>query len=132
MKNYRGTFSKDMLPIKPKFSESMVINLQDYFAGSGTHWVAMYTDSNQYEYFDPFGVVPPDLVLHYMQKSKKEIIYNSTQVQNISSIMCGYFCVFYIKNRAMGRKPLDILLDYTLFPSLVNEETINNFANSIQ
>ena len=34
---YRGTFSKDMLPKAMNKNESAVVNLQDYFAGSGTH-----------------------------------------------------------------------------------------------
>ena len=39
--NYRETFSKDMLPKTMKKNEATVVNLQDYFAGDGTHWVCM-------------------------------------------------------------------------------------------
>ena len=35
--NYRGTFSNDMLPKTIKKNEANVVNLQDYFAGDGTH-----------------------------------------------------------------------------------------------
>ena len=38
--NYRGTFGKDMLPKTMKKNEATVVNLQDYFAGNGTHWVS--------------------------------------------------------------------------------------------
>ena len=42
--NYRGTFSKDMLPKSMNKNEATVVNLQDYFAGHGTHWVCIYND----------------------------------------------------------------------------------------
>ena len=56
--NYRGTYSKDMLPKSINNSESMIINLQDYFKGEGTHWVVIYNDknSNMIEYIDSFGL----------------------------------------------------------------------------
>lgn len=59
--NFRGTYSKDMLPSSIHDSESMIINLQDYFKGGGTHWVAIYNDKNgdTVEYFDSFGLKPP-------------------------------------------------------------------------
>jgi len=47
MKNcddYRGTFSKDIFPQTMDENESTIVNLQDYFAGSGTHWVCIYND----------------------------------------------------------------------------------------
>ena len=40
--NYVGTFSKDMLPKKIDKNASLIVNLQDYFAGGGTHWIAIY------------------------------------------------------------------------------------------
>ena len=39
--NYRETYSKDTLAHK---SESLVINLKDYFDGNGIHWVVIYND----------------------------------------------------------------------------------------
>jgi len=44
--NYRGTFSKDVLSKTMNESESTVVNLQDYFADNGTHWVYIYNDEN--------------------------------------------------------------------------------------
>ncbi len=39
--NFRGVFSKDMLPGALKNNECCVINIQNYFAGNGTHWVCV-------------------------------------------------------------------------------------------
>jgi len=35
-------------------NELTIVNLQDYFSGSGTHWVCIYNDekSKNVEYFD--------------------------------------------------------------------------------
>ena len=133
IKNYRGTYSKDMLPKRINNSESMIINLQDYFNGGGTHWTAIYNDknSNVIEYFDSFGLKPPIDCIDYMKTSNKPIEYNSSQIQNIDSIMCGYYCCYYITERYKGRKPIDILLDFNQRPSLCNEVFIRDFAREI-
>ena len=77
-KNYRGTFSKDMLPKSMNKNETTVVNLQDYFAGRGTHWVCIYNEEklNCVEYFDSFGLVPPNEVVRYMKTTNKTIIYS--------------------------------------------------------
>jgi len=56
--NYWGTFSKVVLPKTMDENVSTIVNLQDYFAGSGTHWVCIYNDekSKIVEYFDRFGL----------------------------------------------------------------------------
>ena len=97
--NYRGTFSKDMLPKTMKKNETTVVNLEDYFAGDGTHWVCIYNDekSDKVEYFDSFGLVPPNEVIKYMKTTNKNIIYNDSHIQNMNSILCGYYCIYYIE-----------------------------------
>ena len=45
--NYRGTFSKDMLPKAMNKNESAVVNLQDYFAGSELIGFVFTTKKNQ-------------------------------------------------------------------------------------
>ena len=110
-KNYRGTFSKDMLPNIMNKHESCIVNLQDYFAGSGTHWVCVYNSDNV-EYFDSFGLVPPNEVVKYMRTANKNIVYNDAQLQNINSILCGYYCLYYIMQRNNGRAANEVLLDF--------------------
>ena len=63
--NFRGVYSKDMLPKRIGENESVVINIQDYLDGGGTHWVCVVSqpDSNDVEYFDSFSVQPSDVVV---------------------------------------------------------------------
>ena len=63
--NFRGVYSKDMLPKRIGEDESVVINIQDYLDGGGTHWVCVVNqpDSKDAEYFDSFGVHTSDVVV---------------------------------------------------------------------
>lgn len=127
--NFRGVFSKDMLPKIINKNESIVINLEDYFAGDGTHWVGVYNypDSNVVEYFDSFGLYPPDDILAYMKTSQKtDCIYNSSEIQDLDSIMCGYYVCYYLKQRYHGGSPIDILLQFDQSPTTRNEKLIKN------
>ena len=131
--NYVGCYSKDMLPTKPKRNESIIINLEDYLDGNGTHWVAIYNspENSDIEYFDSFGMLPPDVVYRYMFKTGKGIVYNSSVIQDINSIMCGYYCIYFIMQRYKGRPMRDILLDFTQHPSVFNEWVISSFGKII-
>ena len=65
-----------------------------------------------------------------MKTSKKPIEYNSSQIQNIDSIMCRY-CCYYVIERFKGTQPIDILLDFNQRHSLYYEVFIRYFANII-
>ena len=51
---YELRFNGDNLSVEIK-DELYVINLDEY-SDIGTHWVALYAQSNDVTYFDPFGV----------------------------------------------------------------------------
>ena len=122
-----------MLPKRIEQNESVIINLQDYFKGAGTHWVVVYNkpDHKNIEYFDSFALSPPEEMIQFMKTSGKPLEYNSGQIQTMDSIMCGYYCIYYILERSRGRKHVDVLLDFQLKPSLFNELFIQIFANKI-
>ena len=69
--------------------------------GPGTHLVCY---SNNY-YFDPFGM-PPHLEV---RKYIKDIKYNDIQYQDIRSVLCGYYCLYFLKRLNDGYKIYDIL-----------------------
>lgn len=133
IKNFRGVFSKDMLPIKMKGDESTIINIQDYLDGGGTHWVCVYNGWNRADciYFDSFGMKPSDVVIRYMKTAGKGVVYNSGHIQNMDSIMCGYWCIYVINELYKGRSFIDILMDFDFNGSNKNEEIIREFARKI-
>ena len=108
LKNLR-VFAQDDLP-KKITDGSYIINLDSKY-GSGTHWTAAYSGSNQkyIVYADPFGSIPPPLVEKFLKSSKKRVIYFTTQAQDIESTSCGYHVIWYLKQLQTGKSPSQIL-----------------------
>jgi hypothetical protein len=97
---FRGVFSRDMLPKQIKKRECGIVNL-DTVGGKGTHWVCYFNiPTEKYvEYFDSFGLPPPEEVEKYLAASRKPIIYSTSEVQNKDTELCGYYCIEYILMR---------------------------------
>jgi len=91
---------RDTIPNKPVPGECAVMNL-DSSGGKGTHWVAWVcsTDNNTKfsVYFDSFGLPMPDNLLKYLKKIGK-IFINNEQIQQDSSVRCGYYCIDFIES----------------------------------
>ena len=96
IKNFRGVFMRDTLP-KNRFKsiESGIVNL-DSNKSQGTHWVCYYGNN----YFDSFGLPPPDEVVKYM---KTPIFYNSNEIQDRQSVTCGHLCLYVLKHLSDGK-----------------------------
>lgn len=105
-----GVFSRDGLPKKLNNNESLILNL-DSEMGNGTHWVSIYNDPNQkyVEYFDSYGLPPPEEAIEYMKTTKKPIYYNTNQMQAINNIMCGFYSIYYINERENGKPMYNII-----------------------
>ena len=76
-----------------------VINLQSTTEGSGTHWTALYIfPSNHAIYHDSFGLPIPAPILNFLSRNKTKLkIFQSTdQIQEMSSIRCGWYALFFL------------------------------------
>ena len=72
IKYFRSIYSRDQLPDKIRKKECGIINL-DSIEGQGTHWVCYRNiDKQMVEYFDPFGLIMPHEIHHYLAKSGKK------------------------------------------------------------
>ena len=91
---FNGVFSGDNLSNMIK-NGACVINLDEYY-DIGTHGVALYVNDKTVTYFDSFGV---EHILKEIMKfiGNKNIITNIFRIQAYDSIMCGYFCIGFIK-----------------------------------
>ena len=121
IKHFRGIYSRDGLPHKIK-KECGIINLDD-IQGPGTHWVCYRNggsaspqnppaggESGLYEYFDPFGLIMPNEVLDYFHTGPvKPIVYSMDEIQNRSTVLCGYWCLYYLFERQQGKDILDVI-----------------------
>ena len=84
--------------------ECGIVNLDD-IQGPGTHWVWYRNlDDNFVEYFDPFGLLMPQEIYHYLASSGKRLIYSQDELQNRDSVLCGYWCLYYLNERQKGSR----------------------------
>lgn len=130
-KNYIGTFSRDNTQYLKK-NQSLILNLDDK-KGNGTHWTAIIKNENGTEiyYFDSFGLPPPQEIVNMYKKKKNKIKYSSNEIQLPSSIMCGYYCVMFIKEYYKGNDIYDIIYSFDLKPTQRNEQLIKKYFNVV-
>ena len=110
IRSLRGIYSRNGLPNKIK-KECRIINLDD-ITGPGTHWVCYRNggESGLYEYFDPFGLIMPNEVLDYFHTGPvKPIVYSMDEIQNRSTVLCGYWCLYYLFERQRGNSILNVI-----------------------
>ena len=126
-KRFGGVFAKDVLPKLQK--KYYVINLDDE-GQPGTHWCAIYNVGSECYYFDPFGVAPPQLAHRRMNETKKPVIQSITELQDISSDYCGYWCCFFIDSLNNGFSLERIL---SMFDGVAHpDQRIKKYATCIQ
>ena len=87
--------------------QAYVLNLDDK-NGKGAHWVSLFIHKNVAIYFDSFGIenIPQEALNKIREKS---INHNIFRMQDNESIMCGFYCIAFIKYMLVG----ETLLDYT-------------------
>ena len=78
IKNFNGVLSRDKIDGQTK-KGYYIMNLDDG-KGPGTHWVGLKISPKIIEYFDSLS-----------NKLKSNYIYNSTQYQDLKSVLCGYY-----------------------------------------
>ena len=123
--HFRGVYTRDILPKRIFKKECGVINT-DRISGIGKHWICYYNEpkSEYIEFLDSFGLSPAQEILTYLETSGKDIIYNSSQLQANDSTKCGYYCVYFIKERNKGKIMYDILYSFKQYPDITNERKI--------
>jgi hypothetical protein len=122
---FLGVYAKDRLPSSlPNRPCLMVVNTEPS-TRSGEHWISMYLDANEGEYFDSFGQLANQTFTRYMNKHCSRWIHSERQLQSVVSRFCGHYCIFYCCYRKIGYNLNAILswfsLDYGLNDLLVHE-----------
>ena len=117
LKNFRGTFPRDMLPQTPGPSPHSIVMNYDGHAQEGTHWVCIYVDDEgSAQYFDSYGL--PPLVkefVDYLEKNSNKWLWNKITLQCEDCVTCGEYCCAYLILRNAGYS---------------NQEFVNLFTNS--
>lgn len=121
--------AKNQVPKYIKNNSGLIVNLQD-IGQSGSHWVCAIRKNNKCLYYDSFGIefMPKQLEKCLIKSVGRENIYLSDgQNQYITSVLCGYYCLFMCKSVLLDgmsfKQALDKLTDT---PSNKNDDTADN------
>lgn len=93
----------NMLPRRVSYPLALVINLSESME-PGIYWVAVYiNEKREGFYFDSYGFKPRDVRIEtFLKIHCSSWHYNTQQVQQVNSKVCGYYCVvflFYMINK---------------------------------
>ena len=95
---FKAVVPIDKIPLKIMYPSAYVINT-DSSTGSGEHWLAVYYDKEgQCGFFDSYGMEPRFYGLEkYLNNTSHNWIFNNIQLQSLTSITCGYYCIYFIQ-----------------------------------
>ena len=88
-----GCFSKDQIKLIEN-NKSIIMNLQDSNQ-PGSHWIALKRVNNTIFVFDSFEIGYIPVGIFKVFKNLK-IMTNIYRIQDVSSNLCGMFCVLFI------------------------------------
>lgn len=99
---FLGVFSSDNIK-RMKNNNSLIINF-DKMSEPGSHFVAVFKKNNICYYFDSLnlGFVPTDIAGYLVLEDK--IINLSSNIQNINSSYCGFYCILFILSMNISEK----------------------------
>ena len=115
----------------PKKHSPCIINLDD-LGNQGTHWVCCFPSSTSLNYFDSFGMPYPEEYAKRAKKDNIQIIYNTSQYQELTSVLCGYYFLFVL-HRAMvfNENYSDILKVFNENNQKYNENFIKKYFKNL-
>lgn len=127
---FKGVFACDKLPKNKINKPSCFIINTDPASLPGTHWVAVYFPKRGYaDYFDSFGMKPNiKSILKFISHNSVKYNYNSKQLQNIFSPVCGNYCCEYLLHKCQGRTNSKFFNKYKINDTPKNDIlTVKNF-----
>ena len=123
-KSYIGTFPGCLIPSIKSKRYSFITNT-DLHHEHGEHWNAWVVHGDKILFFDSFGRDPRDPSFPEIYKDVvnrfETFKYTKTQIQNVTSSMCGYYCIHFLYVLSLG-------LDFDFF---MNEYTYDFRRNDI-
>ena len=134
---FRGVISRDQIALIDREASPSyyIVNLNDS-TQPGSHWVVIHVKSTSkkcepIEYFDSFGLNAPNEVVELSHTLGLNYIYNSTQYQDLNSVLCGYWCLYFVNESRKGRSYYDILRPFSHTDTQFNERLIVEYFQSL-
>ena len=117
----------------PNQRSPCIINLDDR-QSQGTHWVACAPSHENRKilwYFDSFGMYYPKEYENRAKKDGMKVIYNTVPYQHIKSVLCGYYCIYFLHRWSLGEDYYDILQRFSINDANYNERFIEKYFKLI-
>ena len=89
-----GIYMKDELSSNIS-NGNYIVNLQNHNE-EGSHWVCFLKSKNNIYWFDSFGCPPMQNEVNIFKQNHYNVYYSSVQIQSMTSILCGFFCIAYL------------------------------------
>ena len=70
----------------------------------------------------------------YMATSGKQLEYSGDEIQERDSVLCGYWCLYYLLERQKGRSILNTIIhnaEFDMSDTSVNHKFIINYFRNI-
>ena len=134
-KVFRGVISRDQIALIADANASAgyyIVNLNDS-TQPGSHWVTLRVRDppNPIEYFDSFGLNAPHEVVELSNLMGLNYIFNSTQYQDLNSVLCGYWCLYFVNESRKGRSYYEIVRPFSHTDTQFNERLIVDYFQSL-
>ena len=129
VKSFRGVISRDQIALIDRGARGVnpsryyIVNLNDS-TQPGSHWVVIHVKITLIEYFDSFGLNAPMELVELSDRMGLNYLYNSTQYQDLNSVLCGYWCLYFVNESRKGRSYYDILRPFSHTDTQFNERLI--------
>jgi hypothetical protein len=125
-RTFKKVLARDRLPKKIFYPSSYVINTDNHNE-PGEHWLAFFYDSSGYcTFFDSFARSPKEFQLEeFLDKTSNDWNHNTMRLQNMNSVTCGYYCVYFILLMSRGLQLADILVLFEDKNFIVNDLRIS-------
>ena len=65
----------------------------------------------------------PSEIQVYLQTSGEKLVYSSDEIQERNSVLCGYWCLYYLLERQKGKPILDVIHNASFDP---NDHSVNH------
>ena len=121
---FRGVISRDQITLIDRLGY-YIVNLNDS-TQPGSHWVVINVKPANMliEYFDSFGLNAPHEVVELSERMGLNYLYNSTQYQDLNSVLCGYWCLYFVNESRKGRSYYEIVRPFSHTDTQFNERLI--------
>ncbi len=129
---FGGVFSADNIQIGE--TPSFIVVNTDRVGLGGTHWVVMYLNETQSEFFDSLGQAPTCYHKEWatlLAETSPQYAYNDVRLQDSMSQTCGHFCIYYILKRHHGNSFNDIIERFDDNLLQKNDRFVLKFVNTL-